>query len=79
MPTGVPGQINYTNTTGVIQSCNGSNWVNTTCAAKRKSNGPGRGGDVAGALRYNSPRNELELCESTDWVAMAFHSVDRNH
>lgn len=72
MPEGVPGEVIYASPTGVIQFCNGSSWVNTACAAKRKPNGPGCGGDVAGTLRYNSTHNELQFCDSTDWVAMGW-------
>lgn len=72
MPEGVPGEVIYASPTGVIQFCNGSSWVNTACAAKRKPNGPGCGGDLAGTLRYNSTHNELQFCDSTDWVAMGW-------
>lgn len=71
-PTGVAGQVIYASDQGVVQFCNGQSWVDTACAAKRKPNGPGCGGEVAGTIRYNSTHNELQFCDSTDWVAMGW-------
>lgn len=71
-PTGVAGEVIYASDQGMVQFCNGQSWINTACAAKRKPNGPGCGGEVAGTIRYNSTHNELQFCDSTDWVAMGW-------
>ena len=71
-PAGVPGQIIYAADAGVVRFCNGQSWINTACAATRKPNGPGCGSMPGGTIRYNSTHNELQFCDSTDWVAMGW-------
>ncbi|QLF72062.1 putative Ig domain-containing protein (plasmid) [Peteryoungia desertarenae] len=71
-PTGQAGQVIYAASLGVVQFCNGSSWVDTACAAKRKPGGSGCGGQPAGTMQYNTTHNELQFCDSTDWVAMGW-------
>jgi len=75
-PVGVVGQVIYATNLGVVQFCNGQSWVNTACAAERKPNGPGCGGKPAGTIQYVSSYNELQFCDSTDWVAMGWPCAD---
>ncbi|MBN8800089.1 MAG: hypothetical protein J0H05_00235 [Stenotrophomonas acidaminiphila] len=74
-PTGKAGGVIYNHTQGVVQFCNGNKWVDTACAAVRKPNGSGctNPAGTAGAMRYVAGAvNELQFCDSTDWVAMGW-------
>jgi len=72
-PTGTAGKVIYAGNLGVVRFCNGSQWVDTACARDRKPNGTGCNGKPAGTMQYvGSPVNELQFCDSTDWVAMGY-------